>query len=50
MLSPLSQSEYPVKNAKEINEQFKNVSAPENSKLASSDVSSRFTKYLLTIQ
>ena len=43
MLQPLSQSGYTMKNTKDYIEQFKNISAPENSKLVSLDVSSLFT-------
>ena len=41
-LLPQSQSEYTVKNTKEFIEQSKNISAPENSKLVSFDISSLF--------
>ena len=43
LLSPLSQSDYTMKNTKEFIEQFKNINTLENSKLVSFDVSLLFT-------
>ena len=47
MLSPLSQSEYTMKNTKDFIEQFKNISALENSNLTFHHCS---RMYLLTLQ
>ena len=43
VLSPLSHSEFPVKNAKAFLQVFKNVLSPDDYKLISFDVTSLFT-------